>query len=227
MPRIDPVTGCTVMTHAEFWQDQAEREGQGRAPWELIDDFYAEIDRDHQDQAKRNRDPDVALSILAEAQQHLVRSWTEEMVVPLMSEAGRLRAFADRWACDEQLRKHNSYHGQDPDEAFAEYAERRENMARRARDWDPVPRPPVVLAVIEVAESDESGGLSENHSRLVAKCLVIDGNDDVREMWATHVASYWAGSRMEPPDEEWDVQWTDDQPEPPSPRRTKVPSILD
>jgi len=34
------------MTHAEFWQSEAEHEGQGREPWELMSDFYQELEDD-------------------------------------------------------------------------------------------------------------------------------------------------------------------------------------
>lgn len=48
MPRIDPVTGCEVMTQAEFWQSEAEHEGLGREPWELREDMYREMEEDEE-----------------------------------------------------------------------------------------------------------------------------------------------------------------------------------
>lgn len=45
MPKIDPITGCQVMTMGEFWQAEAEREG--KTPGELQDEFYQMIDEDN------------------------------------------------------------------------------------------------------------------------------------------------------------------------------------
>jgi hypothetical protein len=41
MPRIDPIHGVPVLTQAEFWASEAEREGQGRTGGDLQADFYA------------------------------------------------------------------------------------------------------------------------------------------------------------------------------------------
>lgn len=46
MPRKDPMTGCTVMTTGEFWAKEAEAEGKGREPWELMNDFWQELEAD-------------------------------------------------------------------------------------------------------------------------------------------------------------------------------------
>lgn len=42
MPRKDPITGVQVMTSAEFWEMEADREGKGRMPGEVMMDFYLE-----------------------------------------------------------------------------------------------------------------------------------------------------------------------------------------
>lgn len=46
MPRIHPVTGCTVMTTAEFLNAEAKREGKGRTGADILADIYEEIDAD-------------------------------------------------------------------------------------------------------------------------------------------------------------------------------------
>jgi hypothetical protein len=58
MPRKDPITGCNVMTSAEFWRAEAEHEGLGREPAELMEDFYAEwaaADRASADKLKTDK----------------------------------------------------------------------------------------------------------------------------------------------------------------------------
>lgn len=44
MPRKDPITGVEVMTHMEFWQAEAEKEG--RQVSDVLRDFYDEWDED-------------------------------------------------------------------------------------------------------------------------------------------------------------------------------------
>jgi len=46
MPKIDPVTGCEVLTMAEFWAAEAEHEGKGRSGGELFCEMLDEIDKD-------------------------------------------------------------------------------------------------------------------------------------------------------------------------------------
>lgn len=55
MPRLDPSSGCTVMTHQEFWASEAAREGQGRAAADLMADFFNELDAANATQATRYR----------------------------------------------------------------------------------------------------------------------------------------------------------------------------
>ncbi len=55
MPKIDPITGCTVMTTGEFWKGEAEREGKGREPWELEQEMYNQLDSDMRTEEERIR----------------------------------------------------------------------------------------------------------------------------------------------------------------------------
>lgn len=67
MPKIDPVTGCQVMTEAEFWQGQAEAEGEGRSGSDLRGDFYDDMERDRKEAEDRYREPAEALHALVSA----------------------------------------------------------------------------------------------------------------------------------------------------------------
>jgi len=67
MPKIDPVTGCLVQTEAEFWQDQANEEGQGRSGGDLRADFYDDMERDRKEAEDRYREPKEALDALQRA----------------------------------------------------------------------------------------------------------------------------------------------------------------
>jgi len=73
MPRVDAITGCTVMTMGEFWQGEAAREGKGRAPADLMHEMYAEIDDSDAKEAARLRDPGTALALLREK----IAEWNE------------------------------------------------------------------------------------------------------------------------------------------------------
>jgi predicted ribosome quality control (RQC) complex YloA/Tae2 family protein len=60
MPKIDPITGCTVMTQAEFWASEAKREGKGRCGGDLMQDFYEEMAAEERAEEDRLKDPERA-----------------------------------------------------------------------------------------------------------------------------------------------------------------------
>jgi hypothetical protein len=64
MPKIDPVTGCAVMTMSEFWRSEAQAEGLGRDGADVADEFYADLDKENEHEAERMRDPVEALRVL-------------------------------------------------------------------------------------------------------------------------------------------------------------------
>jgi hypothetical protein len=53
MPRKDPITGCMVMTAAEFFADEAEREGKGRTGGELLSEMMQDIADEEGNEVKR------------------------------------------------------------------------------------------------------------------------------------------------------------------------------
>lgn len=55
MPHKDPVTGCTVLSIAEFWQHEAASEGRGRSGADLMTEFFQELAQDANTQATRYR----------------------------------------------------------------------------------------------------------------------------------------------------------------------------
>lgn len=74
MPKIDPVTGCTVQTQAEFWNSEAQKEGKGRSGADLLHDFYDEEARALQQDEDRYREPKFLLDFL----QRQVRQWNKD-----------------------------------------------------------------------------------------------------------------------------------------------------
>jgi len=68
MPRIDPITGCSVMTTGEFWNAEAHQEGQGRSGGDLMVDFYEEMEADTRTREQEFRDnPEALLALVNEA----------------------------------------------------------------------------------------------------------------------------------------------------------------
>jgi len=64
MPRKDPITGCMVMTRAEFWASEAEHEGKGRSGSDLRDEFYEDMERERLECEQRLRDPAEARRLI-------------------------------------------------------------------------------------------------------------------------------------------------------------------
>lgn len=67
MPKRDPITGCTVMTTAEFFNEEAEREGKGRCGGELFNDYLDDMEKDRKETEDRYRDPAFARNTLKTA----------------------------------------------------------------------------------------------------------------------------------------------------------------
>lgn len=53
MPRIDSFTGVEVMTTAEFFEIEAEREGQGRSAGELLVEMMSELQQEEENDLKK------------------------------------------------------------------------------------------------------------------------------------------------------------------------------
>lgn len=67
MPKQDPITGCMVLTQAEFWQGEAEREGNGRTAGELQAEMYEDMAADEERCSEEMRnDPEGALKVIKE-----------------------------------------------------------------------------------------------------------------------------------------------------------------
>jgi hypothetical protein len=67
MPRIDSISGCSVMTQAEFWNSEAEFEGKGRSGSDLMQDFRADFETERKAEEDRLKEPENALGIILEA----------------------------------------------------------------------------------------------------------------------------------------------------------------
>ena len=84
MPRTDPITGCQVMTQAEFWVSEAKHEGKGREPWELQSEMFQEMADDEE------RTRQKMLEDTEGAYRDLIRYWNDirEDQVSAMKEWG-------------------------------------------------------------------------------------------------------------------------------------------
>lgn len=75
MPRIDPVTGCSVMTFGEFIQGEAEREG--KIPAQIMEDIFGRMEEDDRRIVNEWKDPAKALEILVKECQMYRQEWTD------------------------------------------------------------------------------------------------------------------------------------------------------
>lgn len=62
MPRMDPMLGVPVMTNAEFWAAEGEREGKSGA--EVERDFWTEWEQEKERERRALHDPTFALELL-------------------------------------------------------------------------------------------------------------------------------------------------------------------
>jgi len=93
MPKTDPVTGCQVMTQAEFWVGEADREGKGRCAGELIEDFWDEWQAEEEKEVDRLKDPEHAFDILKSTINDWIEydpDFVEEAAIPIPTEVVRV-----------------------------------------------------------------------------------------------------------------------------------------
>jgi hypothetical protein len=57
MPKIDKMTGCSVMTLPEFWSAEAAAEGKGRSGGDIAEDFYNEMAKEEEAERQRFFEP--------------------------------------------------------------------------------------------------------------------------------------------------------------------------
>lgn len=96
MPRIDPITGVSVMTLPEFFNAEAEHEGKGRSGGDVMAEMFDEMDQEMAQQLKRLLTPEGALEELKRA----VGWWLE---VELREQRRSIEAK------DEARRKHKKF----------------------------------------------------------------------------------------------------------------------
>jgi len=73
MPKIDPITGCEVMTFWEFLGSEADREGKD--PGDILDEINCQTDEDNRRMSEFNRKPEVALQALTEYSNMEYEEW--------------------------------------------------------------------------------------------------------------------------------------------------------
>jgi len=144
MPKIDLTTGCQVMTTAEFWNSQADIEGEGRTGGECFEDFLDDWAKEGEKERDRLRDTEQAFSFLKE----MIDNWIDS----------------------------------DPDFESE------------------VPMPTEVARVLDVKFKATMGG-NKTKLRLIAKAE--DGEMYIYDVWF----QYWAGSMMDPPEEDGEIDW--------------------
>ena len=76
MPKIYPITGCSVMTMGEFLAAEGEREG--KEPWKIMGEIYDVMDQENLKIEQEWSNPDEALKILQKSAQEYLDSWQED-----------------------------------------------------------------------------------------------------------------------------------------------------
>lgn len=201
MPRQDPITGCSVMTMPEFLNSEAEREGKGRCGADILHDIHAELDEDSRKHAQRYKDnPALALTEILRYAIMDLEAWFDEKH-SYQNEAQRIRAdFKHEWACLHKNVKASF------GTAKKYRAHCRKMVAVHGYDkpFD-LPRPPMPVECRKVLESDMSQSMNSSGGKLVAECVC----DDNKVRIATLTFSHWSGSRMEPPEDDSELTWTE------------------
>lgn len=65
MPKIDPHTGCSVMTTNEFWQHEAKQ--AGTTAEQLQEEFWGDYDASLREEEERLKSPQTALEMINES----------------------------------------------------------------------------------------------------------------------------------------------------------------
>lgn len=76
MPKIDPITGCEVMTFMEFAQAEGKEKGQSAGEW--MEDLFADMARENERESERWTQPEMYPDILEELRRCIaleLREW--------------------------------------------------------------------------------------------------------------------------------------------------------
>ena len=179
MPRVDPITGCAVMTRNEVIAMEAEREGVTTE--KLLADIYADEEMDRLDTENAMRQPAEALRILKAACANELSAWEEN------EERGEELGWKEtvfRMIPDPNI---------NPSETDMLIpcipAEVEEDMER-------YPRPPQPKEILDVMDAKYSCSARDEHDMILAKATCDDGKEHVfrYSTWSS------SGSFYEPPD---------------------------
>lgn len=75
MPRIDPITGCHVMTLPEFLNEEGAREG--KTGGEVLDEIFQSLEDDNRSIETEWRKPEVALETLRPMLKNAYDAWVD------------------------------------------------------------------------------------------------------------------------------------------------------
>ena len=168
------------MTHAEFIQAEAEREG--KQPHQLITEIYDDLCSEMERETQRLMTPEIALPILQQAAQYDYEAWQSDF---------------------------DATQGTGKEEKFYwfrnDYRNYRNGVQYLTYPEDLRPAPPLIAKVIRVEDADSAWSFSRSRTLITALVECTDG----MLRWISCSECYWAGSREEPPDYESSLSWID------------------
>lgn len=198
MPKIDSVTGCSVMTLPEFLNAEGEREGKTGA--EILGEIMYSMEEDDARQRAQYQDPVNALGFILPYAKMDFECWLSDKE----SHNENNKRFRDDFK-GEWLFLHRNCR-----ESYKDAAEYRAKMREIyiLQGYDKpheTVKPPFPLQVIRVLDASSHQRFRSSTSGIKALCYC----DDFKYRIATLSCSHYDGSRMEPPDEDSNLEWSE------------------
>ena len=196
MPRIDPITGCEVMTFGEFLNAEGARDG--KTGDEVFEDIMTEMNRANQLERERLMNPAVALEILQLAALDDLEAWRSDAEYHKGEHQRFLNDYAGELATlpDWQREVHKTE---------AEFKESRRAIAKSQGFDKPhaEAKPPFPISVAFVDKVNSRDSFRTSSCCFVALCHCTD------RQWriAFYSQSNFHGSRIDPPDSETELEW--------------------
>lgn len=210
MPRKDPISGCMVMTMPEFLNAEAEREGKGRTGGDILEEILTDMGEDDKRCSEDLKDDHSEIfALFWEDCKYAMEEW--------LSEVESRREYAENLRDGfKTLFKHRHGWVLQNVRTLKEFQEREMDRAASFGLYKSLrPKPFWPLSIVRVVDAQVSSGFSSSGRMVIADILCNDGV--VRRGKACH--SYWSGTRMDPPEEDCQIDWFD----PPTTERFEKP----
>lgn len=195
MPKIDPVTGCKVMTMLEFLAAEGKREDKD--PGDILSEIFQDMDNDSKCQEQSIlQNPAEFLKTVMKICQESVKDWESEVETRKAEDAERADGYRLAWARESIQREFLK--------TLKAYQQHREHLREVYGYNKPIePKPFMPVSIVKMLTAQCSQGFSSSKTSISAEVICDDGKVRIAKLAESH----WSGTRLDPPESDENLEW--------------------